>query len=488
MLLRELLEGVEIVKICADPDTQIDSVCYDSRRVCAGSAFVAAKRIGADGHDFIDNAIEEGAEVIVSEKELPGVPFIQVVDGNRALAVMSANLYGNPARKMKLIGVTGTKGKTTTSFFIKSVIEKTTGKKVGLIGTIQNMIGNVTQASRNSTPEAVELHSLLRQMYDGGCEYVVMEVSSHSLAIDRVYGLEFEIAIFTNFSQDHLDYHKTMESYLDSKMKLFAMCKLGIVNIDDEASEHVMSSGTCEFATYGIESNDADLQAKNIRFLEDQGCSFEALTYDSIERIYLSTPGIFTVYNALAAAICCLKLGINLTDIASALRKTEPVRGRVEIIPTGTKYKVIVDYAHSPSSVESVITAVRSFTKGRIISLIGCGGNRDKTKRPIMALAATSGSEHVIFTTDNPRSEQPEDIIKDMIEGLDSSKASYEVIVDRRTAIHRALDLAREGDTVLIMGKGHETYQEINGERIHFDDREEILLYYVDTDGKKKLD
>ncbi len=487
MKLKKLLEGIEVKSANCSLDMEIDSICYDSRCAFPGTAFVAARRVGADGHDYIENAIEEGTSLVVSERPVDSVNNIVVEDGNKALAIMSANMYGRPAEKLKMIGVTGTKGKTTVSYFIKSILEKCTGKKVGLIGTIQNMIGDEILEARNSTPEAPELHKLLGRMYDSGCEYAVMEVSSHSLAIDRVYGIEYEIAIFNNLSQDHLDYHKTMEAYLEAKTKLFSMCKIGVINIDDPASEQVIAKTTGKKYTFSINRNEADLQAKNIRFLEDQGCSFEALTDMGIGRIYLSTPGIFTVYNALSAIGCCVNLGIPLSEISKALKDTEPVRGRVEVIPTNTDYKVIVDYAHSPASVENVLTAVRDFTPGRIISIIGCGGNRDKTKRPLMAEAAAKASEYVILTTDNPRNEEPKAIINDMLPGLKGIKTPHEVIVDRAEAIRHALDIAKKGDTVLIMGKGHETYQEIKGVRSHFDDREEVLKYYVVKQGKKKL-
>jgi len=487
MKLRELLEGIEVKSVNCCLDMEIDSICYDSRRASPGTAFVAARRVGADGHDYIDNAIEEGTSLVVSEREIKDNYHVVVEDGNKALAVMSANMYGNPAKKLKMIGVTGTKGKTTVAFFIKSILEKTTGKKVGLIGTIQNMIGDEVLESRNSTPDAPELHALLGRMVDSGCEYAIMEVSSHSLAIGRVYGIDYEVGIFTNLSQDHLDYHKTMEAYLEAKTKLFSMCKTAVVNLDDAASAKVLEKTTGKKFTFSINQNDASLQAKNIRFLEDQGCSFEALTDMGIGRIYLSTPGIFTVYNALAAIGCCVNLGIPLLDISKALKDTEPVRGRVEVVPTNTDYKVIVDYAHSPASVENVLTAVRGFTSERIISIIGCGGNRDKTKRPIMAESAAKLSDYVILTTDNPRNEDPKDILNDMLPGLKGAKTPYEVIVDRAEAICRALSIAKKGDTVLIMGKGHETYQEVNGVRSHFDDREEVLKYYVDKQGKKKL-
>jgi len=401
------------------------------------------------------------------------------------MAEMAAAFYGYPQREMMMLGVTGTNGKTTTTYMVKSIAEKA-GKKVGLIGTIRNMIGEESLQTDRTTPESTDLFRILRKMADARCDLVIMEVSSHSLAQYRVHGIRFDVALFTNLSQDHLDYHKTMDAYLQAKAKLFDLCGLGIVNMDDPASAYILEHTSSAKLTISARDDRAQLVARNVRFGQTGGVSFEALMTNSIARVSLETPAMFTVYNALAAIGCVMALNISLQDAVSALNGMPGVDGRMQPVQIDADFRVIVDYAHSPESVRQTVEAVRAFTGGRVISVFGCGGNRDKTKRPKMAAAAAAGSDYVIVTTDNPRFEEPEAIIDDIMPGLADAACPYERITDRQQAISRALELAKAGDTVLIMGKGHETYQEICGVRHHFDDREAVVTGYRALKGAAK--
>lgn len=471
MKLRELLADVDVVDTAADLDTEIDLVCCDSRQARPGAAFVAAMRVNGDGAQYIPNAVEAGASVIVSEKPVDGTGYIQVKNGAQALAQMSAALYGNPADKMVMIGVTGTKGKTTTTHMIRHILEKCCGAKCGMIGTIGNFAGDeMIAASKNTSPEAPLLHELLAKMYEKGCTHVIMEVSSHALATDRVYGINYIAAAFTNLSQDHLDYHITMENYLRAKAKLFDMAEAAAVNADDPASKLIIDTTSSEKLLFGIENG--SLCAENIIHGENGGADFEIVKNGEKAAVSIASPAKFMVYNTLCAISTCVVLGVSIKDAAAAMLSFEAVPGRMESVDEGQNFRVIVDYAHSPESVKQMTETARDFTKGHLINIVGCGGNRDRTKRPIMGAAAAEHGDYVIITTDNPRFEKPEDIIADILPGLADAKCPYEVIVDRREAIEKALSMAGEGDTVLIMGKGAEDYQEVCGVRHHFDDRE----------------
>ncbi len=473
MRLGELLHGVDIVSCAADLTAEITNVCFDSRMVNEKSVYVASKRPNADGHDYIDAAILSKAAAIVSEKPVDGYPNVVVKNGCLALAIMSGNLYSNPAERMTVIGVTGTKGKTTTAYMIKHMLERSIGAKVGLIGTVCNMAGDeILENAKNTTPEAPQLQSLLYEMEKKGCSHVVMEVSSHALYFDRLTNIRFNVGIFNNFSQDHLDFHGTMENYLKAKSILFDICDLGAVNIDDPASEYIMEHTWCKKLTFGI-SEKASLRAENVKLLSGNGVSF---TLDGID-VSVPIPGMFTVYNAMSALSCAKLLHIDLSKASTALSDMPGVPGRIESVPCAEPFGVIVDYAHSPDSMEKVLEAVTEFTKGKVISVFGCGGNRDRTKRPKMAAAAAKYSGYVVVTTDNPRFEEPEEIIAEIIPGICDTNCPYEVVVDREKAIERAISLAKPDDTVLIMGKGHETYQEVKGVRHHFDDREIAAKY-----------
>lgn len=459
-----------------NPETKITAVCYDSRKVTENSVFVAVRGYKTDGHEYIQTALEKGAALIVSEEPLEAnVSHIVVDNSRKALAVLAAEWFGNPARDLTLIGVTGTNGKTTTTYLLKFILDRLSGEKTGLIGTNQIIIGDKAVTSERTTPESYELQSLFAQMRDAGCKYVVMEVSSHALVLDRVYGCNFDIGIFTNLTQDHLDFHKTMENYLQAKMKLFDMCKTGIINVDDAAAEKIIAGTTSQKILYSAADTNADLCAANINLSADS-CAYKAVHGSETADVCVPIPGMFSVYNSLAAISAAVVLGFKLPQIAEVIHCCSGVRGRAEVVMKGD-FTVMVDYAHTPDGVENILKSVKGFTLGRLICVFGCGGDRDHAKRPIMGSIVSSLADITIVTSDNPRTEEPNEIIRQILEGIDNEKCTPIVIPDRREAIRYSLQAAREKDCVLILGKGHETYQEINGHRGHFDDREEVLMF-----------
>lgn len=474
MQVERLLRGVEVLALHADPEMEITGVCCDSRKAAPGMAFVASRRVGTDGHDYIDAAVAAGASLILAERPVAGCPFAVVRDGNLALAAAAANFYGNPADKMKIIGITGTKGKSTTAFNLKHILTRTLGAKVGLIGTLWYMAGEeILCESKNSTPEAPLLHETLAQMYARGCTHVVMEVSSHALDVGRVAGIPFAAAVFTNLSQDHLDYHGTMENYLAAKAKLFSMAPLGILNLDDPASAELAAHTPCAKRGFGIECPEARYRAENLDLFGDAGQAFDAVYDGQHCRVQLASAGRFMVYNALAAVSCAHSLGADFAAACEAMCSAPAVPGRLEHVEEGQNFRVIVDYAHSPESVRQICRTAREFTRGRLICVLGCGGNRDRTKRPIMGAAAAEFCDFLVITTDNPRFEEPEAIIEEILAGLSGCGREYVSIVNRHEAITRAIDAAQAGDTVLILGKGSETYQEVRGVRSYFSDVDE---------------
>ena len=477
MKLSKLLQEVEVLRSQVEGDPEIGEVRYDSRAVQPGDLFVAIRGFATDGHKYIASALENGAAAVVCEQAAPDVPAVLVPDSRRALAQLGIDRFGHPADQLTMVGVTGTNGKTTTTYLIKHILESQ-GAKVGLIGTNQNLIGEEMVPTERTTPESYELQSLLRRMVDAGCTHCVMEVSSHSLALDRVYGIEFAVGVFTNLTQDHLDFHHTMEEYRKAKAILFTIADQGVLNMDDPASEKMLLDATCPIQTFSAKSDAADLTAKDIRLHADH-VDFVAAAEEGIARVHLGIPGQFSVENALAALGACRALGVPLDAAAAALKTAHGVKGRVEVVPTGTDYTVLIDYAHSPDGVENVLRAVRGFTKGRVIALFGCGGDRDKTKRPKMGAIAARLADFCIVTSDNPRTEQPEAIIDDIVAGMQDSKTPKEVIVNRPEAIRFALDMAKAGDTIVLMGKGHETYQEINHVKHHLDEREIVAEYFA---------
>lgn len=478
MKLCELLKGVQLKSKNIDINIDIENICYNSRNVKQGDMFIAICGYETDGHKYIKNALESGAVAIICEKvDDQNIPYILVENTRKALAQIASNKFENPSKKLKMIGVTGTNGKTTTTYLIKHILEKS-GKKVGLIGTNQNMIGDEIIETERTTPESYELQELFKNMVDKDCTHCVMEVSSHSLVLDRVYNINFEVGVFTNLTQDHLDFHKTMEEYRKAKTKLFEISKTGVINIDDKASKQIIKDINCDFITYSSEENkNADAFAYDID-LKSNGISFNLKKSGKDVNIKLAIPGQFSVSNSMAAVCACNAMGISLEDCSHALKTACGVKGRVEVVKTNTDYTVIIDYAHSPDGVENILRAVRGFTKGKLISLFGCGGDRDRTKRPKMGAIASDLSDYCIVTSDNPRTENPMVIISDIIEGMKDKKTPYKVIEDRKEAIFYALDNAQKDDVIVLMGKGHETYQEINHIKHHMDEREIIEDYF----------
>ncbi|MEE0927843.1 MAG: UDP-N-acetylmuramoyl-L-alanyl-D-glutamate--2,6-diaminopimelate ligase [Acutalibacteraceae bacterium] len=468
MLLKNLLpnisskfENIEVV----------DLTC-DSRKVKNGYAFICINGFNADGHRYALQAEEAGAAVIIAEKPTGAKNEVIVEDTHLAYAVMSANYFGNPSKHFKLIGVTGTNGKTSITYMLKAIIESK-GFKTGVIGTIQNIIGDRCVEASNTTPDAYGLNALFAEMRDAGCDYVIMEASSHALDQKRIYGLDFEVAAFTNLTQDHLDYHKTMENYFMAKQKLFTMCKAAVINIDDEYGKRLAETVNCECLTYAAEDRNSTYSANGINMKPD-GIEYEMVGDYTIKRMRLKTGGKFSVYNSLCAAVCAKKLGFTTDEIAAALAQMDGVKGRAEVVPTGKDYTIIIDYAHTPDGLENILSTFKELKKGRLVCLFGCGGDRDAKKRPIMGAIAAKLSDFVIVTSDNPRSEEPSAIISDILSGMKESKTSYKVIENRVDAIKYAVQNARKDDIIVLAGKGHETYQILSTGKIHLDEREVI--------------
>ncbi|MGE4276068.1 MAG: UDP-N-acetylmuramoyl-L-alanyl-D-glutamate--2,6-diaminopimelate ligase, partial [Lawsonibacter sp.] len=402
-----------------------------------------------------------------------------------ALAMVSANWFGHPGDEMTLIAVTGTNGKTTTSNLIKEILEGVLGAKVGLVGTNRNMVCQTELPAHRTTPESYELQELLRRMADEGCTHVVMEASSHALVQHRTAGLTFDVAVFTNLTQDHLDYHRTMEQYRDAKGLLFTQCRRAVLNLDDEAGRWYLERIDCPVFTYSENRAEADLTARNIRLFPSH-VEFEAVTLGHISRVHLPIPGGFSIYNALAALAAGLCLELTLDTLTTALRCVHGVKGRVEVVHVPRAYTVIIDYAHSPNALENILMTARDFTAGRLICLFGCGGDRDKTKRPIMGAIAQELADLVVVTSDNPRTEEPEAILSDILEGMEPNPDRIHVEPDRRKAIGWALAQGQPGDVIVLAGKGHETYQEINGVQYHMDEREIVSDWFQTDSGRQE--
>ena len=417
MKLTELIKNLTPLKINGKSDIGINKIEYDSRKVTQNDVFVAIRGYKTDGHKYIEQAVKNGAAAVIAEEHTENIKACEIIVDNtrRALSLISATYYGEPAKKMKLIGVTGTNGKTTTTYLVKSVLEFT-GHKVGLIGTNQNMIGNKVIPTEHTTPESLELQKLFADMVSEGAEYCIMEVSSHSLCLDRVYGIPFYIGAFTNLTQDHLDFHKTMDEYAKAKSILFTMCERAVVNADDDYVKTIIGNADCKIVKYGIDKK-CDICAKNIKY-NQRGVLFEDDTPFVNENIRLDIPGRFSVYNALCAIGICQGTGIGISDIAKALVLAKGVKGRAEIVNIPTDYTVMIDYAHTPDGLENIIKTVKGFAKGRVITVFGCGGDRDSAKRPKMGKIAGDLSDFCVVTSDNPRTEDPEAILKDILEGM----------------------------------------------------------------------
>ncbi|MBE6845308.1 MAG: UDP-N-acetylmuramoyl-L-alanyl-D-glutamate--2,6-diaminopimelate ligase [Ruminococcus sp.] len=462
-------------------DMEISLITDNTRKVEKDCIFVCVKGVSFDGHDAAKEMLEKGAALVVAERDLGlGERQLIVENSRKYYGELCAAWFGHPERKMKFIGVTGTNGKTTITNVIKNILMKN-GIKTGLIGTIQNEIGDEIVHTENTTPMAFDYMHLLSRMADAGCKYVVMEVSSFGLVQYRIGPTRFDMGIFTNLTQDHLDYHKTMENYYQAKKMMFDSCDFAVVNTDDEYGRRLLDEISCDRKSYGS-SRDADCYYDVVKMKAD-GTSFWYCYDGKSQLVEMKIPGMFNVANVTAAITVCLEAGLSIESILSAVSEYNGVKGRCEIIPTGRNFTVICDYAHTPDAVENILKSVREYTVGRLICLFGCGGNRDAKKRPLMAQAAAKYADKLIITSDNPRDEIPEAIIDDILAGLEGSEIAFDVVVDRRKAIHHSLKIAQEGDVIVLAGKGHEDYQVLPGnEHIHFDEREIV------SEGLKLID
>ena len=480
MELKNILSGLEGLKVKGDLDIDISGIESDSRNVKENGLFVAIKGFDVDGHDYIKAAIENGATAVIASvdidkkllKEIMNeVTIILAPDTRYALAICACNFYKNPSRNFKLVGITGTKGKTTTSFMVKSILEKA-GMKVGLIGTIAIYIGDKKlEDSDRTTPESSKLQEIFAKMAKAKCDVVVMEVSSQSLKLNRVAGCDFDIGVFTNFSEDHISpkEHPDMKDYFESKLKLFDNCKTCFVNADDlQTSKIPKLLPDKNILTYGID-NFCNLLAKDIT-VTSTAVDYKVKIGNRNERVKIDIPGRFSVYNSLAAIAITTKLGVGAEPIKAALLDLK-VPGRSELVPNKKELNIMIDYAHSPESLENILSAVKSYTKGRVISVFGCGGDRDSTKRPIMGEISGKIADFTIITSDNPRTEDPEKIVKQIEKGMKKTNGKYICIVDRVEAIKHAIEMANKNDLIVLAGKGHEPYQEINGKKYPFDER-----------------
>lgn len=456
------------------PELEIESVVYDSRAVTPGCLFCCLVGLVSDGHTFAAQAAEKGAAALIVQRRLPvSLPQLVVPDSRKAMALAAACVCRHPEREMILLGVTGTNGKTSTTYMVKAIAEQA-GVKVGLIGTIQNMIGDEVIETGRTTPESADLFALLRRMVDEGVGLCVMEVSSHALVQDRVAGIQYRVAMFTNLTQDHLDYHKTFDNYLNAKKRLFSQCDTAIINHDDPYAERIMDGLSCPIYTTGIHTP-ASYNASNID-IRTSGVRFTLRTPPGeTVNIRLHISGLFSIYNAMGAAAMMHQAGFGLKEIAAGLESLSGVAGRLQTVDTnGRPFAVYVDYAHTPDALENVLTTVRGFATARVLALFGCGGDRDRAKRPLMGEIAGRYADFVIVTSDNPRTENPEAIIRAIEDGVKKTGTPYLTITNRREAIAYALNRLEEHDILVIAGKGHETYQEINGVKHHFDDREVV--------------
>lgn len=474
MKLSALLKG--IVTQSAFEDVEIERVTDKSEEITKDSLFICIDGNRCDGHSLASEAIKKGAAAVITQRDLKIEKQIIVNDTRKAFSRIAAAFYGNPANNLKLIGVTGTNGKTSTSFFIKEILNSLS-VKCGIIGTVKNDCGEGEEESVLTTPEPMELQRLLKESVDSGCEYCVMEVSSQALSQSRVDGLHFAAGILTNITPEHLDYHGDMESYINAKLSLFKMTDKAIINIDDDTVRTVAERIECPVFTVSAVSDRADYTAKNI-VCDGNGTEYLFVGMDCIERVKIPIPGSFTVYNSLCAISALINLGFSVRDAASAAKQISPVKGRAEKVDIPRDFTVMIDYAHTPDGLENILNCIKSFAKGRVITVFGCGGDRDRTKRPVMGKVAGRLSDIAIVTSDNPRTENPLLIINDILGGMEKTQARLAVIENRRQAIEFALKKARTGDVVLLAGKGHEDYQIIGTEKIHFDEREIVKDFF----------
>lgn len=451
---------------------EIGEFTSDSRAVKKGDVFVCISGPVNDGHNYAKDAVNKGAALVIAERSVGVNNEIIVKDSTEAFAKMCSLHFGEPQKRIKLLGVTGTNGKTSVTYMLKSILESV-GKKVGIIGTIQNMIGDEVVETQNTTPGIYDMYRLLKLMADAGCEFCIAEVSSHALDQNRIAGLEFEVGMFTNLSQDHLDYHKTMENYLEAKKKLFKISKIAVLNFDDAAYGEIVKDIEIDYLSYSQLSDEASYSAKNTVFSANS-TAFEFVGYETINRVKLNIGGGFTVYNAMCALIAAISVGVPIEKAVQGLNEIKTVKGRCETVETGLDYTIVIDYAHTPDGLENILKTFKNCDKNRLTVLFGCGGDRDKSKRAIMGEIAGLYADNVIVTSDNPRSENPMSIIEDIVVGVQKTKTPYSVIEDRVEAIKFAMKNAQKDDIIVLAGKGHETYQILADKKIDLDEREVI--------------
>lgn len=476
MKLKEVLKNLEYEVLSGSADAEIEAITIDSRKVKKNTLFVAIEGFTVDGHRFIPSAVKDGASAVICTRPLPeydkNAAYIRVKNSRFVLGYCAKNFYKNPTGDMNVIGVTGTNGKTSTTYFLEEIL-KEDNRKTGVIGTVEIRANGEHldyKLPTSTTPDTIELNTILCNMKERGCTDVAMEVSSHGLQLYKVDGVEFQVGVFTNLTQDHLDLHGTMENYLKAKARLFKMCRVGVINADDSYSEKIRALSSCRIVTYGIK-RDCDIKAANIEYKQDR-VIFDVLYKGESHNVTLMIPGQFSVYNALAAIGGALCSGVAMETVIKALGNIKGVPGRIQNVASGRDFGVFVDYAHTPDGVLNIINAVREFTRGRVITVFGCGGDRDRTKRPIMGEISARLSDYSIITSDNPRTEEPMDIIKEIEAGVKPLTDKYEISVSRKDAIYRAIEMAKPGDSVIIAGKGHEDYEIFKDKTIHFDDAE----------------
>lgn len=478
MKLITLLKDISYDLIMGQPNQEVDSIIYDSRIKTTNGLFIAIKGFSTDGHKYIDVAIENGAKTIVVEDEVEikkeGITVIKADNTRTVMARLAVNFYDNPSKKLSLVGVTGTNGKTSITFLLGQLLEAY-NKKIGIIGTIENRIGSTILKSQHTTPESADLQKLLATMVDEEVSHCLMEVSSHALALHRVDECAFKVGMFTNLTQDHLDFHKTMDEYAKAKALLFNRCEVGILNEDSEYVQVMKENATCKVITYGID-HPADYRASDIH-ITAQGVTYTLKTDEGTFKVEIPIPGKFTVYNTLAVICAARQLGLSMDFIVEHLKGVKGVPGRVQSFTSPKGYSVLVDYAHTPDGLENVLETIKQFAKGRIITVFGCGGDRDNTKRPLMGEVAAKYSDEVIITSDNPRSEDPFAILDQVEVGVKRHQVDYIKMEDRKEAIYHALNRAGKDDVVLIAGKGHENYQILKERIIHFDDSEIVRAF-----------
>ena len=476
MKLSKLLSGVAVKN--QYEDVEIRDIVSNTNADVNGCLFVCIAGKKFDPHNCAAELVEKGAAAILVERDL-GIKNQVIVENTRqANAIICANFFDNPSKKLKLIGVTGTNGKTSSVSMIKTILDSF-GCKTGLIGTVNCLIDEIIEPSKYTTPEPYDLHRLFAKMVESGCEYCVMEASSQGLEQHRVDGCEFEVAVFTNLTHEHLDYHKNMENYLEAKRILFEMSKTVVINDDDLYAEKAAEGLKSKVVRFSCEKDTADYVAKNIRCKIDGVC-YELIGDNVISRVRVPVPGSFTVSNSMGAIITAVELGFGFDDSVKAIAAAKSVKGRLEVIPTNTDYTVIIDYAHTPDGLQKMLSSLKEFTKGRLISIFGCGGERDKEKRPVMGKIAAEIADYIVVTSDNPRNEEPEDIARIIENGIKESgkKTPYDIVIDRQRAIWYAMDNAKEGDVIVVSGKGPDSYQHTKEGKFYYSDEESVLNYF----------